>query len=98
MAPIHTIDADFFIHTLVLFLQASYDAHMPISPAVLARIFQTVARLSQAAFQGNRLIRRVDSLNIDDYLVSIVRRGSLGADGAVSQMVKMFKNGKLFEV
>lgn len=71
---------------------------MPVSPAVLARIFQAVAHLSQVAFHGSRLIKRADSLNVDEYLVSIVRRGSLGTDGAVSQMVKMFKNGKLFEV
>lgn len=71
---------------------------MPIPPAVFASILQLVVGLSQSAFRGTRLVRKIDYVNVGDYLVRIVRRGWLGTDGAVSQMVKMFKNGKLAEV
>ena len=69
---------------------------MPASGTI--KILELVTRLSITAFRGTKLLRKIDYVNIDNYSVKIVRRGILGKDKGISQMVKIFKNNKLVEV
>lgn len=65
---------------------------MPIPPPVAAKIVQFVVKSASAAFQGSTLIRKIDVKKIGGYAVRVIRRNTLGADGGISQMVKVSKN------
>ena len=72
---------------------------MPIPAAILIVVTQIVTRLAPLAYKAGQLIRRLDVVKINkEYSVSIVRRLSLGADGGISQMVEILKNGKAAEI
>lgn len=71
---------------------------MSIPPALLAKVFQFVVRSSQRAFKGSIVIQKATRGKIGGNEVEITRRGSLGADGGISQVVRIFKNGKTEEV
>ena len=71
---------------------------MPVPPLLLEKILNFAVRSSQFAFRGSRLLRKVDTAKIGSYIVKVARRGSLGADGAISQVVTIFRNGKKEEV
>jgi len=66
---------------------------MSIPPAVVLRILNLVARLAHTAFRGTSLIRKSDVVWLENYLIKIVRRNTLGKDGGVSQMVHIYQNG-----
>ena len=65
---------------------------MSIPPLVAAKIAKFVIRSAPAAFRGSTLIRKVDIVKIGGYVVKVIRRNTLGADGGISQMVKISKN------
>lgn len=64
---------------------------MFIPPQVLARILRVVIKSAPAAFRGATLLRKTDIKRIAGYTIKIVRRGALGTDGGISQMVEIFK-------
>lgn len=64
---------------------------MPIPLFIFSQILRTVIRLAPLAYRAGKLIRKVDVVWIRDFEVTIVRRNTLGADGAVSQMVKIYR-------
>jgi hypothetical protein len=66
---------------------------MPIPPIVFSQILRIVTRLAPLAYKTGRLIRKTDVVWIRDFEVTIMRRSTLGADGAVSQMVKIYRRG-----
>ncbi len=70
---------------------------MPIPASILARILQFAIRLTKTAFKGTVLLRKADTQRIGKYFVEITRRSELGADGAISQVIRIYKNGKLQE-
>lgn len=71
---------------------------MPIPPQLLEKIFEFVIKTSGFSFRGNQLLRKIDLSKIGGYVIKIYRRGILGADGAISQKVTIFKNGKKEEI
>lgn len=71
----------------------------PIPPSVFTTIMQTVVRLAPFAYKAGRLIVRSEVIKVGkEYSVSIVRRLVLGADGGMSQIVKIMKQGKVQEI
>lgn len=71
---------------------------MPIPPIIFSQIMQMVVRLAPLAYRARKLIRKVDVVRIGSYEVTITRRGILGSDGGISQMVKILKNLRKEEV
>lgn len=70
---------------------------MPIPPHVLAKILHVVATSARGAFRGTTLIKKIERIPIGEYVVYIKRRASLGRDGGIAQMVRVFKSGKFEE-
>lgn len=66
---------------------------MSIPPWLIATILQWVVRTSRGAFRGDTLLKNLDHRRIGRYFVEIDRRVSLGRDGGISQMVRVFRNG-----
>ena len=55
--------------------------------------------MAPLAYKAGRLIRQKEIVQITkEYAVVIKRRLTLGADGGISQMVKILKRGKMQEV
>ena len=72
---------------------------MPLPPLIFALVSQFVIRLASLAYKAGRLIRQKEIVKISkEYSISIKRRLTLGADGGMSQMVKVLKNGKVKEI
>ncbi|MFY9462621.1 MAG: hypothetical protein WAP52_00345 [Candidatus Sungiibacteriota bacterium] len=71
---------------------------MPIPALFLEKIFRLAVLASQVAFRGSRLVQKVLIRKIGVYVIEVTHRGYKGADGAISQVVKVFKNGKTEEV
>lgn len=72
---------------------------MPIPPIIFSQIIQMVVRLAPLAYKVGRLIKRTEVVKISkDFSISIVRRLTLGADGGISQVVKIVKKNKVQEI
>jgi len=56
-----------------------------------------VIRSSKTAFKRGVLIRKIDRKKIGPYLIEVERRRELGANGAISQVVRTLKNGRTEE-
>lgn len=72
--------------------------NMPIPPIIFSQIMQMVVRLAPLAYRAGKLIQRKSIIRVGDYAINIVRRLTLGADGAISQMVHISKSGKVQEI
>lgn len=72
---------------------------MPIPPIIFSQIMQMVIRLAPLAYKMGRLIKRTEIIKVGkDFSISIVRRLTLGADGGMSQVVKIMKKNKVQEI
>ena len=68
---------------------------MPVPQAIITGVFQVVVLLARTAFRGRSLVRKIDILSAEQYVIKIVRRATVGSDGAISQMVYFYLKGKL---
>lgn len=66
---------------------------MPIPLRLAARILQWVVRATRSAFKEATLLKKTEEKWIGGYRVEIERRVSLGRDGGISQMVRIFRGG-----
>lgn len=72
---------------------------MPIPPLIFAAVAQVVIRLAPLAYRAGRIIRQKEIVKINtEYSIAIKRRLTLGADGGISQMVEIFRKGKVQEI
>lgn len=72
---------------------------MPIPVAIIVVVTQIVIRLAPLAYKAGQLIRRSEIVKVSkEYSINIVRRLTLGADGGISQVVKIMKKGKVQEI
>lgn len=71
---------------------------MPVSSLVISKIAQLVVRLAPRAFRGATIVEKVITRKIGQYAIEITRRSSLGRDGGISHIVKVFRGGKTEEI
>lgn len=67
---------------------------MSVPSYVIVKVAHLVAKSAQTAFRGSTIIRKTDLYRLDEYVIKIIRRNTLGADGAVSQIIKIAKGNK----
>lgn len=71
----------------------------PIPPSIIAAILRAVVRLAPLAYRAGVVLRKKEIVQISkEYSILIKRRLGFGADGGISQIVQIIKNGKLQEV
>ena len=68
---------------------------MPIPPSVAVKILRLAVKSASGAYRGATLVRKAEIKRVGGYIVEIVRRNTLGADGGISQMVSVFNKNKV---
>lgn len=64
----------------------------------IEHLFRVALMLTQTAIRGRRVVRKIDILKLGEFVVRIQRRGTLGTDGGLSQILRIMRGKTTEEV
>lgn len=70
---------------------------MPIPPLIAARVIAYVLQTAPRAYRVGRVVQKFIAKKFGKYMVEVERRGIVGADGGISQVVRFLVKDKTQE-
>ncbi len=87
----------FFISAFLLRRDCAILLCMPIPPLIAARVIAYVLQTARRAYRMGRVVQKFVARKFGKYVVEIERRGIVGADGGLSQVVRFLLKDKTQE-